>query len=43
MSKLDLSANLGNILKPSMPDFGYEEIINFDEEERKEKSKGWGK
>ena len=31
---MDLSANLGNILKPSHPDFGYEEQIAFDENKK---------
>jgi hypothetical protein len=37
----DLGANLGDIMKPSMPDFGYEEVIVYDEEKSK-KPKGWG-
>lgn len=30
-SNLDLSANLGDIMKPSHPDFGYEEQITYDD------------
>lgn len=39
-----MSENLGNVLKPSQPDFGYEDIITFEDEEKKEvKPKGWGR
>jgi len=27
--KLDLAAHLGDIMKPSQPDFGYKETIEF--------------
>ena len=29
---LDLSQNLGNIMVPSVPDFGYEEMIDFSDD-----------
>ncbi|CAI2366555.1 unnamed protein product [Moneuplotes crassus] len=35
---LDLSENLGNLLKPSEHDFGYKESLKYDD---KKKNKGW--
>lgn len=43
IASVDLAANLGNILAPSMPDFGYEDVLNFDEEKEQKKPKGWGR
>ena len=38
---MDLGQNLGDIMKPSHPDFGYEDQITFGEEAKKG-FKGWG-
>ena len=35
----DLSKNLSNIMKPSHPDFGYQECMNFSDEEDNQKYK----
>jgi len=40
--KVDLSQNLGNILKPSNPDFGYEDYMSFNPDLASPKKKGWG-
>ena len=41
--KGDLSKNIGDIMKPSNPDFGYREWMNFsdDEEDGVKKKSGW--
>lgn len=39
---VNLSENLGNILKPSKPDFGYEEELEF-KDDSVSKPDGWGK
>lgn len=31
-AELDLSKNIGDVLKSSAPDFGYDEVIDFEEE-----------
>ena len=38
--KVDLGENLGNLLKPSEPDFGYEDEIYFKENKRS--TNNWG-
>eukprot|EP00344_Euplotes_crassus_P002424 CAMPEP_0197017394 /NCGR_PEP_ID=MMETSP1380-20130617/79516_1 /TAXON_ID=5936 /ORGANISM="Euplotes crassus, Strain CT5" /LENGTH=260 /DNA_ID=CAMNT_0042444487 /DNA_START=169 /DNA_END=948 /DNA_ORIENTATION=- len=41
--KKDLSSNLGNIMKPSIPDFGYAEHMYFGDEDRSNSKRGWGR
>ena len=41
--KQDLSKNLGEILKLSIPDFGYQEYMRFDEDSPSRRKSGWAK